>query len=90
VAWTNLLIILISCATFVFARNYVAKEKKDLILLTLMVFMDSFMVMFQVIMIVYVAGFNYDFLDIIIISFLYSFLLSSKVSLEIFGASKKE
>jgi len=76
-SWINLLIILLSCTTFVFVRNYITKNKRDIKLLILMVFMDSFMVMFQV-MLLNMVGFNYGFLDEVIISLLYSLLLPSK------------
>ena len=74
--WVNLLIILVSCTVFVFAKNWLSKYKKDIKLLLLMVFFDSFLVMFQV-MLVNMLGLNYGYLDEVLISFLYCMLLPS-------------
>ena len=74
--WVNLLIILVSCAVFVFIKNVLTKHKREIKLLLLMVFIDSFLVMFQV-MIVNMFGLNYGYLDEVLISFLYCMLLPS-------------
>ena len=41
--WINLLIILFSCAIFVFIKKILTKHKREIKLLLLMVFMDSFL-----------------------------------------------
>lgn len=74
--WVNLLIILFSCAIFVFIKNILTKHKREIKLLLLMVFMDSFLVMFQV-MIINMFGLNYGYLDEVLVSFLYSMILPS-------------
>ena len=74
--WVNLLIILVYCAVFVFTKNRLSKHKKEIKLLLLMVFIDSFLVMFQV-MIVNMFGLNYGYFDEVLISFLYCMLLPS-------------
>ena len=74
--WANLLIILVSCAVFVFIKNWLSKNKREIKLLLLMVFLDSFLVMFQV-MLVNMVGLNYGYLEEVLISFIYCMLLPS-------------